>query len=245
MKKVFLFFLLTLLLTASCKNEDNRDTEMNKLKEWRAGERVSQQSVAEFGIENCFVSCTIDDALFKRIYGKSYKEDCTIPTAELRYVKALHFTINGEIQIGEMICNRLICDDLTDIFKNLYQAKYPIERMVLIDNYDANDQLSMVDNNSSGFNFRFISGTTKLSNHSMGLAIDINPLYNPYVKTIDGKPIVDPKKGLSYVDREKDFQYKIDINDLCYKEFTDHGFEWGGSWKSLKDYQHFEKPIQP
>lgn len=232
-------------LVASCnKYADNNEFEMNSLKEWRAGERVSHRSVDAFGIENCFVSCAIDDALFKRIYGKSYKEDCTIPVSQLRYIKVLHCTLNGEIHIGEIICNQLIATDLVSIFKNLYKANYPIERMVLIDNYNANDQLSMVDNNSSGFNFRFISGTTKLSNHSLGLAIDINPLYNPYVKTIDGKLVVEPEEGIDYIDRGKDFPYKIDPNDLCYKEFTSHGFEWGGNWKTRKDYQHFEKTIQ-
>lgn len=245
MNKVFLFLLLTLFVASCDKDENNDESEMNALKEWKVSERVSQSSVNAFGLENCFVSCTIDDALFKRIYGKSYKEDCTIPIAELRYIKALHYTINGEIHIGEMICNKLICDDLTDIFKNLYQAKYPIERMVLIDNYNADDNLSMDDNNSSGFNFRFISGTTKLSNHSLGLAIDINPLYNPYVKTINGELVIEPKAGINYIDREQDFHYKIDLNDLCYKEFIRHGFEWGGSWSDRKDYQHFEKPIRP
>jgi len=85
----------------------------------------------------------------------------------------------------------------------------------------------------------------KLSNHSKGLAIDINPLYNPYVKTNkNGKIIISPEKGKKYADRKQSFPYKIDKNDLCYKEFIKHGFIWGGAWKSLKDYQHFEKVRQ-
>ena len=114
--------------------------------------------------------------------------------------------------------------------------------MVLIDNYNAQDDPSMEANNSSCFNFRFIAGTTTLSNHSMGMAIDINPLYNPYVKQrTNGTLYVSPGSGRPYADRNRQCDYKIDHNDLCYKLFKQHGFTWGGDWTSLKDYQHFEK----
>ena len=76
----------------------------------------------------------------------------------------------------------------------------------------------------------------------MGLAVDINTLYNPYVKITDDKRIVEPATAEAYVDRTKNFPHKIDTDDLCYKLFTAHGFVWGGNWKSVKDYQHFELP---
>ena len=100
---------------------------------------------------------------------------------------------------------------------------------------------SMSDNNSSAFNFRFISHTTKISKHGMGMAVDINTLYNPYVKAVDGELSIEPANAADYVDRSKDFSHKIDHDDLCYKLFTEHGFEWGGDWTHSKDYQHFEK----
>jgi hypothetical protein len=99
----------------------------------------------------------------------------------------------------------------------------------------------MRDNNTSCFCFRTVSGRQHLSYHARGLAVDINPLYNPYVRTgKDGKQIVEPATGKPYCDRKKDFQYKIDKNDLCYKLFLQNGFTWGGSWRTMKDYQHFE-----
>ena len=107
--------------------------------------------------------------------------------------------------------------------------------------YDADDESSMSDNNSSAFNFRFISHTTKISKHGMGMAVDINTLYNPYVKTVDGELSIEPANGADYIDRSRDFSHKIDHDDLCYKLFTEHGFEWGGDWTHSKDYQHFEK----
>ena len=102
----------------------------------------------------------------------------------------------------------------------------------------------MADNNTSCFNYRTVPGKSKLSNHSYGRAIDINPLYNPYVRTKDGKVLVSPQNAEEYADRSADFPYKIDREDLCYQLFTEHGFEWGGAWNSSKDYQHFEKKIQ-
>lgn len=133
-------------------------------------------------------------------------------------------------------------EDVLEIFRQLYDAKYPIEKIRLVDEYDADDESSMEDNNSSAFNFRFISHTTRVSKHGLGLAVDINTLYNPYTKIVDGERIVEPITGEPYLDRDADFPYKIDHEDLCFKLFTEHGFEWGGDWEDRKDYQHFEIP---
>lgn len=184
----------------------------------------------------------MNDSVFSVIKGKSYKDNCRIPLEDLRYVTVRHFDIDGNEKKGELICNASIAHDLLDIFRNLHAARYPIERMELIDNFDADDIESMKANNTSCFNYREIAGSKKLSNHAMGMAIDINPLYNPYVKKRkDGSLFVSPEEGHPYTDRKGDYPYRIDEDDLCYKEFVAHGFTWGGSWQSLKDYQHFEK----
>ena len=183
----------------------------------------------------------IDDALFERINGKSYKADCNVPLEELRYITVAYCDFNGETRKGEMICNKAIADDLIDIFRNLYAASYPIERIQLIDDYDAEDRKSMEANNTSCFNFRKIAGSKTLSKHALGLAVDINPLYNPFVKYGKSGRKVSPESGAPYADRTAKFPHKIDTNDLCYQEFVKHGFKWGGNWKSVKDYQHFEK----
>ena len=75
----------------------------------------------------------------------------------------------------------------------------------------------------------------------MSCSQSLHPLYNPYVKTVDGELSIEPANAADYVDRSKDFSHKIDHDDLCYKLFTEHGFEWGGDWTHSKDYQHFEK----
>ena len=189
-----------------------------------------------------FYITEITDEIFQRIYGKSFKEDCTVPREDLRYLHVLHVDLDGNVHEGEMIVNYHIAEDVLDIFRQLYEAGYPIERMRLVDEYNAEDEASMEDNNSSAFNFRFISHTTRVSKHGLGLAVDINPLYNPYTKVVDGERIIEPITGEPYLDRDADFPYKIDENDLCYKLFIEHGFEWGGAWEDRKDYQHFEIP---
>lgn len=181
----------------------------------------------------------IDDEIFSRIKGKSYKDNCTLPLEDLRYIHVLHKDLDGNTHEGEIICNVYIAFDVLDIFMKLYEAGYPIEKVRLVDEYDADDETSMRDNNSSSFNFRFISHTTKISKHGLGLAVDINTLYNPYVNRIGE---TEPATAEAYTDRTKEFPYKIDTEDLCYRLFTEHGFEWGGNWKSVKDYQHFEVP---
>ena len=203
---------------------------------------VMAEAVTEPTVSSEFYSTEISDELFARIYGKSFKTDCTVPREDLRYIHVLHVDLAGETHEGEMIVNRHIADTVLDIFQQLYEAGYPIEKIRLVDEYDADDETSMRDNNSSSFNFRFISHTTRVSKHGLGLAIDINTLYNPYTKVVDGERIIEPATGEPYLDRDADFPYKIDHDDLAYQLFTEAGFEWGGDWTDRKDYQHFEIP---
>ena len=99
----------------------------------------------------------------------------------------------------------------------------------------------MQANNTSCFCYRRVKGQAKLSKHALGLAVDVNPLYNPCVRTIRGRRSVQPANGLPYIDRKAAFSHKISREDVAYKYFTQRGFRWGGAWRSLKDYQHFEK----
>lgn len=196
------------------------------------------------GEQNMFVIETISQEIKDRINGKSYGKDCTVPYEDLRYVKVLYWGFDDQSHEGELIVNKAIAEDIVEIFKELYENKYPIEKMVLVDEYDADDNASMAANNTSAFNFRLIdNGSGRLSKHSYGLAIDINPLYNPYVRKINGKTVVSPENGEKYADRSLDCPYFIKKDDICYKAFTSRGFTWGGEWKNSKDYQHFEKDI--
>lgn len=166
---------------------------------------------------------------------------------DLRYMNILYYDFNGDVQTGELICNKAIADDLIEIFYELYKNEYQIESVRLIDDYNGDDTASMEANNTSCFNYRPVDGTSSLSKHALGCAIDINPFYNPYVvfnKGKAGETYISPAGSEIYADRSKVFAYKIDENDLCYKLFKEHGFTWGGNWNSCKDYQHFQKVPQ-
>jgi hypothetical protein len=109
-----------------------------------------------------------------------------------------------------------------------------------VDEYKGDDDVSMADNNTSAFNYRdVVDSKGVLSKHSYGVAIDINPIQNPYIK---GKKI-SPASGTNYVNRKKFQNGMIIKNDVCYKAFKDRGWTWGGEWKTMKDYQHFQKTI--
>lgn len=178
----------------------------------------------------------------QRIMGISYQENDNISLEELRYLRVLHVGFDGQTHIGELLVNQSIAEDVLEIMTELYENGYAIEKMVLVDDYSADDEQSMEDNNTSAFNYREIAGTSRMSRHSLGLAIDINPRYNPYVKQkSNGETVISPVNGAEYADRSQEFAHKIDENDLCYRLFMEHGFTWGGSWNSVKDYQHFER----
>lgn len=224
--------------TMSAQTTDERKV----LTEWIAGTTVSKNAVKAVGTDRCFTAEEISGKVLERMRGKSYPDGCTIPLSDLRYLKVLHYNIDGQILVGEMVCNKAIAKDLLEIFRKLYEHHYPIERMVLIDNYDADDERSMRDNNSSCFCYRKIAGSKKLSKHALGLAVDLNTLYNPFCKVRkDGSRFIQPATAKEYCDRQKEFPYKIKKGDLCYNLFIKHGFKWGGNWTSHKDWQHFEK----
>ena len=227
---------------ATAAASDDVEAGRQILAAWIVGRRVSYGAVRKYGMEKCFSAESVDSRIRERMYGRSYKAECTIAWADLRYLRLLHYDAGGHIVLGEMVCHKDVAADLVQIFRALFDARYPIERMRLIDDYDADDARSMSHNNTTCFNYRVVAGSKKLSNHSRGKAVDLNPLYNPYVRRrADGTLLVNPESGRRYADRSRPFAYKIDRNDLAYRLFTKHGFVWGGGWKSLKDYQHFEK----
>lgn len=209
-----------------------------------SGTTVEIGMLSEAELEACFYFEEVSDAVFARMEGNSYGGDCTVALSELRYVRVLHYGFDGAAHIGELVVNRAIAQDTRDIFKELFDAQYPIEKMLLIDTYGGDDDASMSDNNTSSFNFRTVEGTTTLSKHAYGLAIDINPLYNPYIPIRNNVPVVLPASAQAYADREAECEYYIRRGDVCYEAFVSRGFTWGGDWTTEKDYQHFSKVIE-
>lgn len=218
---------------------DTKDSQTSSAQQ-TAGDDASATTLQ--GESEMFRFTELTPKIKDRITGISYPERCEVPYDELRYVEVLYWGFDGETHTGELIVNQAIAQDIVDIFVEFYEQKYPIEKMVLVDEFKADDNLSMAADNTSSFNYRPIDdGSGRLSLHSYGLAIDINPLYNPYVREVDGATVISPEEGAEYANRSADCEYYIRKDDICWKAFTSRGFTWGGDWKNQKDYQHFQK----
>lgn len=204
------------------------------------GNEIDERTLSALGgADKVFTVQEIPDDVFARMQGKSFKDDCTVPRSDLRYLRTLYVNAEGKTFVGEMVVAASVADEVSDIFRQLYDAKWPIKRMVLVDEYGGSDEASCADGNTAAFNFRPVSGGTELSNHAYGLAIDINTFENPYC--IPSQDYVFPPEAARFADRSLEESYMIHEGDLCWRLFTERGWSWGGSWSSPKDYQHFEK----
>jgi len=184
-----------------------------------------------------FTSEPLPEHIIEFITGRSFSANTTFPYSHLTYLTITHVGFDGEDKTGHMIVAAEIGDEVLDIFREIYESGFPIYRMQLIDYFDASDDLSIAANNSSAFNFRTIAGTNTLSRHAFGMAIDINPIQNPY---ISGN-FVTPAAGREYLDRTNVRPGMIVRGDAVYRAFTSRGWTWGGNWTSIRDYHHFER----
>lgn len=214
-----------------------------------AGTILEEYRIDAEHLAGYFTASEINDNIFAYIDGKSYTENENIHREDLRYLKVLHYNYNHQIQVGELIVNAKIAEDCKNVFYELFQQEYEIESMYLIDKFWTGDSVdsdtySIENNNTSAFNYRVVPGTSKLSNHAAGYAIDINPLQNPYVKYNKNGEFAKYYKDMEqYADRTSGKPHMITHEDICYQIFTKYGFSWGGDWNSSKDYQHFEKRV--
>lgn len=215
----------------------------------RVGEAISDDEI--INIDKYFTSSEIKrgDAVFNRINGKSYRDNNDIALEDLRYLTIPYYDFEQQVMLGEMIVNVDIQEDVLNIFKELFNNKYEINSMKLIDDYwilgtDGNkaDNNSIEENNTSCFCYRQVTGGESISNHGYGRAIDINPQQNPYVE--NGKN--SHRNADEYVNNRYVGEPHVIVasdEDICYSIFTKYGFTWGGNWTNPIDYQHFEKAV--
>lgn len=178
----------------------------------------------------------IDDETRGRIEPTSWRPGCPVGLEGLRLLTFPYVTFDGDVAMGEMIVAVEVAEQIGDVFRQLFEAEYPIQRIELVDNYGGNDLFSMQANNTSAFNCREVAGKPGVwSNHALGLAVDLNPLMNPYVSG----SFVDPPEGADYLDRDEVRLGMVVAGDPAVQAFIAMGWRWGGNWVGLKDYQHF------
>lgn len=181
----------------------------------------------------------VDNATARAMIGVSYHRGCPVPISDLRRVELTHWGFDGVRHRGELFVHKDVAARVVAVFHTMYSVRFPVRRMNRIDRYRGSDNASMVADNTSAFNCRPVTGSAKgFSMHSYGRTIDINPMENPYVK---GRTVL-PASGKAFTDRSRVRPGMIRHGDRVWKAFTAHGFTWGGNWRTLKDYQHFERP---
>ncbi|MCL2854761.1 MAG: M15 family metallopeptidase [Defluviitaleaceae bacterium] len=171
------------------------------------------------------------------IDGSSFHGHAPFGLDFLTYLTISHWDFYGIHRQGHMIVAAEIGEEVLEIFEEIWEARFPVAQMQLIDFYGALDYYSMAANNSVAFNFRTIAGTNVLSRHAFGMAIDINPIQNPYIR---GATIW-PAAGAAYLDRSHVRPGMIVRGDVVYTAFISRGWIWGGNWQSPRDYHHFER----
>jgi len=184
-----------------------------------------------------FTAEPLPQHIIEFITGITFTENTPFPHSFLAYLTITHVDFNGDDRVGHMIVASEIADEVLDIFREIHESGFPIYSIRLIDYFGGDDNLSLAAGNSSAFNFRYIANTNVLSRHAFGMAIDINPIQNPYVR---GDNVL-PEAGRYYLDRNNVRPGMIVRGDAVYQAFISRGWTWGGNWASLRDYHHFEK----
>jgi D-alanyl-D-alanine carboxypeptidase len=165
----------------------------------------------------------------------SYRAGCPVGPPELRHLRLSYWGFDGKPHIGSLVVRDRAASDVVAVFRRLYAARFPIRRLRKVDAYRGSDDASMAADNTSGFNCRFVSGTSRWSQHAYGEAIDVNPVENPYVYRGTAKP----PAGARYVDRSRVRRGMAVSGGLLVRAFAAVGWQWGGVWRGSPDYQHF------
>jgi hypothetical protein len=167
--------------------------------------------------------------------GVSWHEGCPVALDDLRLLRLSHWTLDGHVATGELVVAASVAPAVERIFEALYRARFPIARMERIERFGGSDDRSMAANNSSAFNCRTVAGTRSWSQHAYGVAIDINPIQNPWVRGA----AIDPPLGAAFIDRTVVEPGMVVEGDPVVSAFDAEGWSWGGRWTGTRDYQHF------
>jgi hypothetical protein len=177
----------------------------------------------------------VTTAMRTRMTGVSWHPGCPVGLGELRLLQLSYWGFDHTVHQGELIVNASAAASLTQAFRLLFAAQFPIRQMRVVDDFGGDDERSMLADNTSVFNCRLVPGTNVGAQHAYGLAVDINPFENPEIQ--NGK--ADPPAAAAWADRSRSSPAMIRDEDAVWRAFRAIGWTWGGDWHSLKDYMHF------
>lgn len=242
MRKLILTVLFACcFIFSGCAGKNTSKEESADIEKIQAEILRENEMIAKNEAENSFVpvfsKSDIPDDVRDKMYGVTISGSSRVDFDGLSYLTVTHIGYDGENHTGNLIVDKSLADEVLNIFEELYTEKFPVKQIKPAYEYGGDDELSMEDDNTSSFNDRPVTGGTGLSYHQLGRAIDINPLVNPYIKG----NVVLPETAQTYTDRTLDEKGMITADGVCVRIFKKYGWTWGGDWKSLKDYQHFEK----
>ena len=169
----------------------------------------------------------------------SWRAGCPVAPAQLRRVRTTYWGFDGRAHRGALVVNVSVVGDVTRVFRRLYVARFPIRRLRPIDAYGGVDERSLAADNTAGFNCRYVigPGPKRWSSHAFGLAIDVDPVENPYVE--GGR--IHPRAGRAYLNRKRGRPGMAVPGGVLVRAFASVGWQWGGRWTTAPDYQHFSK----
>ena len=169
----------------------------------------------------------------------SWHKGCPVPPSHLRRVRLTYWGFDRKAHSGALVVNVSVVGEVVRVFRRLYVERFPIRRLRPIDAYQGKDERSLNHDNTAGFNCRYVvgPGPKRWSVHALGLAIDVNPVENPYLE--GGR--VHPKAGRAYLDRSRIRRGMAVPGGMLVRAFAGIGWLWGGRWTASPDYQHFSK----
>jgi hypothetical protein len=183
-----------------------------------------------------FTAVTLSPALRASLRRTSWHPGCPVSLGDLRYVRIAYWGFDHRVHLGELVVNASAVHAMRGAFRRLFAARFPIRRMRLVDHYGGSDYASIQADNTSSFNCRDATGSSHWSEHAYGLALDIDPIENPYV---DVNGTTSHPASRTYLDRHDVRPGMAEPGNVLVRAFAAVGWAWGGRWPRPTDYQHF------
>lgn len=179
----------------------------------------------------------VEQAPASVIARSTWSPACPVAASQLSWVRLTFWGFDGARHAGELLVNSAVADDVVTVFRRLYAAHFPLEQMHITTKAELDAKPTGDGDNTGAFACRPAIGSTTYSQHAYGLAIDVDPFQNPYVKG----GLVLPELASAYLDRSRQAPGVIHPGDVVTRAFAAIGWGWGGDWHSLKDYEHFSQ----